>query len=113
MKKNMSALAAAGLAMILVAAPALSASAASRSLGLAQCAPTFRAAHWAGAKGNMTISQGWIVGSSSEGHSQGWNNGTTATTRTLLTPVGISFADGTVYYTSGLTADRGNNCRWF
>lgn len=92
---------AAGLAL----GPAVAANAASESLGSQICFAGFRPAFWAGAKGTMTL---WA-----NNQNQTWNNGNTATTRTIVANVGVGQAFGMVDYTTSLTSDKGRNCRLF
>jgi hypothetical protein len=94
-------------AAAIVLGSALPAHAATQSFGSQTCTNGLRAAIYLGAKGTIDLEQEWSGGS----HSQEWSNGSTATTRVKVVPIGVAtMTRGTGTYGYGWT-QAGKDCR--
>lgn len=107
MKKRWKGAAALGLAAVLIMGSVLPAQAVTTSFGSQTCSGGLRAAIYLGATGTMSLRQYWSGGD----HNQLWNNGSTATTRVKVVPIGVAtMTSGTGTYNSGWT-QQGKDCR--
>lgn len=107
MKNRWKGVAALGLAAALIMGSVLPAQAVTTSFGSQTCGGGLRAAIYLGATGTVSLSQYWSGGN----HGESWNNGSTATTRVKVVPIGVAtMTSGYGTYNSGWT-QQGKDCR--